>query len=227
MPVARELPAEVAWFTGRTETIRRLTELLPSESPEPPGPVAVCVVSGPAGVGKSALAVHWAHRVADRFPDGQLYLDLRGYGSGPPLSSSAALSALLRSLGTPPALVPTDTAEAAARYRSMLAGRRMLIVLDGAGSADQVRDLLPGSSGCMVLITSRDRMTRLIALHGAHRVSLDVLAPSEAIRLLERVLNGDRITAKPRAVERLAAACGYLPLALRVLAAELVDRPAG
>jgi tetratricopeptide (TPR) repeat protein len=184
----------------------------------------ISTIAGTAGVGKTALAVHWAHRVADHFPDGQLYLNLRGYATGaPPLRPIEALSALLRSLGTPPEQIPTDEARAAARYRTTLAHRRILIVLDNARTVDQVRPLLPGNPGCLVLITSRDNLTGLVARDGARRLVLDLLDPHEAAELVVHLLSPDRADAEPGGAAELARACAHLPLAIRIAAAHLLD----
>jgi Cdc6-like AAA superfamily ATPase len=164
-PVPRELPAAVADFTGRAAALETLDDLLASgQATERPAPVVISAIAGTAGVGKTALAVNWAHRVADWFPDGQLYLNLRGYADGAtPLRPLDALATLLRSLGTPPGQIPTEEDQAAALYRTRLAERRTLIVLDNARSGEQVRPLLPGAPGCLVLLTSRDRLTSLVA----------------------------------------------------------------
>ena len=224
-PVPRELPADVAGFTGRAEALKALDELLPTGTADPPAPVVISAIAGTAGVGKTALAVHWAHQVADQFPDGQLFLHLRGYATGSPLRPVEALAGLLRSLGTPPEQIPTDETQAAALYRTRLAGRRVLVVLDNARSVDQVRPLLPGSPGCLVVVTSRDRLTGLVARDGAHRLTLDVLTPDEAKDLLITVVGPERVRPQAGAAARLAAACAYLPLALRVTAADLLGDP--
>lgn len=224
--VPRELPADVQGFCGRDEALKALDELLPNgDHDEVPGPVVVSAIAGAAGVGKTALAVHWAHRVAGRFPDGQLYVNLRGYDPGPPMRPLDALAAFLRALGLPADQVPADLAEAAARFRSLAADRRLLVVLDNAGSAQQVRPLLPGSPGCLVLVTSRDRLTGLIARDGARRLTLNVLDQAKAGDLLCRLVGADRIHAEPAAATALARECGYLPLALRIAAAYLADQP--
>lgn len=222
-----QLPADVSGFTGRDEHLGRLDAVLgPAGSGvEQPSAVVISAIAGTAGVGKTALAVHWAHRVRDRFPDGQLYVNLRGYAPGPPLHQISALAQFLRALGVPAELVPTETEEAAALYRSALAGRRVLVVLDNARDAGQVRSLLPGSPGCLALITSRDRLSGLVAVEGAHRLTLDVLPAGEARALLARILGPVRAAAEPDAVNRLAEACGRLPLALRIAAANLRDQP--
>jgi DNA-binding SARP family transcriptional activator/Tfp pilus assembly protein PilF len=224
-PTPHELPADVAGFTGRADAVAALDKLLPHEAGSRPGPVVIAAITGTAGVGKTALAVHWAHRVADRFPDGQLYLNLRGYASRAPLQPLEALVAMLRSLGVPVDQIPTDEAQAASLCRTLLADRRVLLVLDNAGSAEQVRPLLPGSPGCLVLVTSRDRLTGLVARDGAHRLQLDVLTTGEAGNLLRRLLGPQRVAAEPAAAAELAKACACLPLALRITAAHIAERP--
>lgn len=220
-PVPRELPADIAGFAGRAESLAALDGMLPSPT-HAAVPVAIC---GTAGVGKTALAVHWAHQVAHRFPDGQLYVNLRGYAPGTPLPPIEALGVLLRSLGMNPARVPVDVGEAAAAYRSLLADRSLLVLLDNARSAEHVRPLLPGGPGCLALITSRDRLGGLVAREGARRLTLDVLAPDEAGDLLRHVLGDDQVHAEPDAAADLAQVCAYLPLALRIAAANLTNRP--
>jgi tetratricopeptide (TPR) repeat protein len=180
-------------------------------------------LTGTAGIGKTALAVHWAHRVAGTFTDGQLYVDLRGYAATPPLRPVEALSAVLRALGVSPQRVPVDLDEAVGLYRTLLARTRMLVVLDNAVSCDQVRPLLPGSPTCYVLVTSRDRLSGLIARDGACRVVLDGLPPEAALTLLARIIGADRADAA--ALAELARLCAYLPLALRAAAANLVNQP--
>jgi tetratricopeptide (TPR) repeat protein len=223
-PRPRELPPDVASFTGRAEALKALDEFQPAGG-DLTGPVVISAIAGTAGVGKTALAVHWAHRVADRFPDGQLYLNLRGYATSAPLRPIEALSMMLRSLGMTPDQIPIEEAEATARYRSLLADRRVLVVLDNARSVDQVRPLLPGSPGCLALVTSRDRLAGLLARDGARRITLDVLPADEEHALLSRLLGNERVAAEPEATTRLASACAYLPLAIRIAAAAFADRP--
>ena len=171
----RELPPAVPGFTGRSAELRALTGLLDRCGEQAPGAVLISAIGGTAGVGKTALAVHWAHQAAERFPDGQLYVNLRGYDPGQPVPAADALAGFLRSLGVPGQDIPPEDDERAARYRSLLAGKRMLVVLDNAGSADQVRPLLPGTPACTVVVTSRDALAGLVARDGATRLDLDVL----------------------------------------------------
>ncbi|MEV0952721.1 tetratricopeptide repeat protein [Promicromonospora sp. NPDC050249] len=220
-----QLPLDVAGFTGRDADLRRLDELL--SAPAEDGPtrtVVITAIRGTAGVGKTALAVHWAHRVAHDFPDGQLYVNLRGYDPEQPMRPADALARFLGALGVPEREVPLDDDERAVRYRSELAGRRMLIVLDNAGGVAQVRPLLPGSGSSLVLVTSRDSLAGLVAVHGAHQVRLDLLPAAEAIDLLRRLI-GDRAMAEPEAVVTLSEQCARLPLALRVAAVLVTSQP--
>ncbi|WP_168801415.1 AfsR/SARP family transcriptional regulator [Glycomyces buryatensis] len=215
-PVPRELPIPPHRFTGRDDELRFLDGIVDASEPVP-----IAVLTGMGGIGKTALAVHWAHRVAERFPDGQLYLDLRGHSGEAALRPIEALTALLGSLGVPAGNVPLDADQAAARFRTRIVDRRMLIVLDNAASADQVRPLLPGGSGCMVLVTSRHRLSDLIAWHGGSRLTLDPLASDDAQTLLTRLLH--RRHTDTAAVADLAELCGRLPLALRIAAANLAE----
>jgi DNA-binding SARP family transcriptional activator/DNA-binding XRE family transcriptional regulator len=225
LPSPAQLPADVAGFTGRAGHLEQLDALLPAAGEPAATAVVVTVIVGMAGVGKTALAIHWAHRVAGRFGDGQLYVNLRGYAAGPPLDPAQALAGLLGGLGVDPDKIPVELEAAAGLYRSLLAGKRMLVVLDNAQSAEQVRPLLPGHPGSMVLITSRDRLTGLVATHGAHRLTLEVLTPDEAVALLARLLGQDRVAAEPASALELAQVCGLLPLALRIAAANLTGQP--
>jgi tetratricopeptide (TPR) repeat protein len=221
-PVPRQLPADVVGFTGRTDQLATLDALL-ADAEQTASATRIASITGTPGVGKTALATHWAHRVADRFPDGQLYLDLRGYGQDRPMAAGEALARFLTALGVAGPHIPVTLDERAARYRSEVAGRRLLIVLDNASSVEQVRPLLPGTGTCAVVVTSRDRMGGLVALDGAQRVDLDLLPPADAHALLGRLL-GPR--AEPAATAALADLCVRLPLALRVAAELAASRPA-
>jgi DNA-binding SARP family transcriptional activator/tetratricopeptide (TPR) repeat protein len=224
-PVPAQLPADVAGFAGRSDSLEHLDRLVPRPGRERGTAVVISAIAGTAGVGKTALAVHWAHRVRDRFPDGQLYINLRGYAPGSPVGPLEALTRFLRALGVPAEAVPVDEEEAANLYRSRLADRGVLIVLDNAASAEQVRPLLPGSPGCLVVVTSRDRLTGLVAKEGAHRLTLDVLDPRDARALLASMLGTHRVAAESAAVAELGRMCAYLPLALRIAAANLITAP--
>ena len=211
-------------FTGREAELAELDRLLPAAEDEAPGPVMISAVSGTAGVGKTALAVRWAHRAAGAFPDGQLYVNLRGYDPDQPLTAGEALAGFLRALGVPSQDIPLGEAERAARYRSLAADRRLLVVLDNAATVEQVRPLLPGTPSVMVLVTSRDALTGLVARDGARRLDLDMLPAAEAVMLLGALI-GERAAADPVAVRTLAELCVRLPLALRVAAELAVARP--
>ncbi len=216
--VPHQLPGTVRDFVGRAEELRRLSGF--GDGPaDSAGPVVISAISGTAGVGKTALAVHWAHQVADRFPDGQLYVNLRGYDPSQPMSPADALAGFLRALGWPGTDIPAGTDERAARYRSLLSGRQVLVVLDNAGDVAQVRPLLPGTPGCVTVVTSRSSLGGLVARDGTRRLDLDLLPLADATSLL-RALIGERAAADPVATQTLAAQCAQLPLALR-LAAEL------
>ena len=221
--VPAQLPLDVAGFTGREEELARLEKVL-GASTQRPTAVVVSAVSGTAGVGKTALAVHWAHRARDRFPDGQLYVNLRGYDPARPMTAPDALVRFLTALGVPEQDIPAEPDDRAARYRTEVADRRMLIVLDNAATVEQVRPLLPGTGSCAVLVTSRDSLAGLVAREGAQRLDLDLL-PADAARTLLRRLIGPRAEAEPAAVDTLAAQCARLPLALRVAAELAAARP--
>ena len=213
-----QLPAEARSFTGRAREVEELLGLA-REVPGGGGAVVVSAVAGMAGMGKSALAVHVAHRLRARFPDGQLFVDLHGHTPGiAPLAPGDALDWFLRSLGVAPQLIPQDPDERAAFYRARLADTRTLIVLDNAAGTAQVRPLLPGAPGCMVIVTSRRRLT---GLDDAHTMALDVLADDEAVDLVHRVAGPGRIPPDDPAVGELIALCGHMPLALRLTAARL------
>ncbi|AGL17145.1 BTAD domain-containing putative transcriptional regulator [Actinoplanes sp. N902-109] len=222
-PAPAQLPADVPGFIGREDELAALDKLLDDADDEFTA-VVISAVAGTAGVGKTALAVHWAHRTRSRFPDGQLYVNLRGYDVEQPMPSGDALARFLRALGLPGADVPVDPDERAARYRSLLDGRRMLILLDNAASVDQVRPLLPGTGACVVLVTSRDTLPGLVARDGARRLDLRLLPGDDALILL-RWLIGDRVDADRDAALDLVDRCARLPLALRVAAELAVGRP--
>jgi len=222
--VPRELPGPVPQFVGRAAELAGLTGMLERAGAQRPRTLVISAIAGMAGVGKTALAMQWAHQVADRFPDGQLHVNLRGYDPGQPMPAADALAGFLRSLGVAERDIPAGTAERAARYRSLLAGRRMLIVIDNAGDADQVRPLLPGSPSCAAVVTSRDALAGLVARDGARRLDLGLLPPAEAVALL-RALIGDRVDAEPEAAATLAGYCARLPLALRVAAERAIASP--
>ena len=221
--VPAQLPLDVSGFTGREEELARLEKVL-GASGQRPTAVVVSAVSGTAGVGKTALAVHWAHRARNRFPDGQLYVNLRGYDPARPMTAPDALVRFLTALGVPEQDIPPEPDDRAARYRTEVADRRMLIVLDNAATVEQVRPLLPGTGSCAVLVTSRDSLAGLVAREGAQRLDLDLL-PADAARTLLRRLIGPRAEAEPAAVETLAGQCARLPLALRVAAELAAARP--
>lgn len=220
-PPPAELPASALDFTGRAEELRTLDDLAAAD----PAALVIVAVTGPAGVGKTALLVHWAHQLAARFPDGQLYADLGDQPPGQQVRTTDALAGFLRSLGVPPDRVPVKERAAAATYRSLLAGKRTLVVLDNVRDGEQIASLLPGSPGCLVLVTSRDRLTGLVARSGARRLVLDVLPVRDAVLIVERMVGADRTADEPAATEQLTEACSRLPLALRIAAANLADQP--
>lgn len=222
----RQLPADVAVFAGRRTQIAGLDALLTPSPEAGPGGAVIAVLSGMAGVGKTALAVHWAHRVAGRFPDGQLYVDLRGFDpGGRAMDPAEAVRQFLDALDVTARRVPAPLDARAALYRSTLAGRRMLIVLDNARDAAQVRPLLPGVPTCVVVVTSRNRLTGLVAATGAQPILLDPLAADEARDVLTRRIGAGRVSAEPGAVEEIVARSARLPLALVIVAARAATRP--
>jgi len=217
--VPAQLPGDVPGFAGRGEHLARLDALL-ADAAEAPTAVVISAVSGTAGVGKTALAVHWAHRVAARFPDGQLYVNLRGFDPGGRVMAPAeAVRRFLDALGVPAERIPSDLDAQAALYRSLLAGKRMLVVLDNARDAAQARPLLPGTPTALALVTSRSQLSSLIAIDGAHPLTLDLLSEDEAGQLLARRLGPGRVAAEPQSVEEIIAFCARLPLALTIATA--------
>jgi DNA-binding SARP family transcriptional activator len=221
VPVPAQLPADVADFTGRDDQVRHLVDLLSSAgADDESGAVRIALVAGAGGLGKTSLAVHAAHRARGSFSDGQLYVDLLGATSHP-LPAADVLARFLRDLGVDGRGIPVDEDERAARYRTILAGRRMLIVLDNARDAAQVRSLLPGSASCAVLVTTRSRMADLAS---TRLVDLNVLDDDEALTLFARVVGDERAAAEPEATAELLLACAGLPLAIRICAARLATR---
>ncbi|ANW16800.1 AfsR/SARP family transcriptional regulator [Streptomyces clavuligerus] len=214
-----QLPSGVPDFTGHEDRVRELADWL--ADPGHPA-VAVCALAGVPGVGKSTLAVHVAHAARHRFPDGQLYIDLQR--TEPRADRpGAVLGAFLHALGVPQSGIPEGREARAALYRSVLAGRRLLVLLDNARDAAQIRPLLPGTAGCAVLVTSR---TRMVDLAGARLIDLDVMSPEEALQLFTRIVGAERADAEPEAALHTFAACGFLPLALRMAASRLAARRA-
>ncbi|MFB6815294.1 BTAD domain-containing putative transcriptional regulator [Streptomyces sp. NPDC056347] len=216
-----QLPYGTSWYTGRERQLRELDALLDDD---PAGHTPIVTVIGPPGAGKTALVLHWAHAHRDRFPGGQLFVNLQGHSPLPALRPVDVLARFLRSLGVAPGQVPPDEDEAAALLRTLLTGRRLLIVLDDAAGAGQVRPLLPGDGDCRTVVTSRTHLSGLVANDGARPLGLDVLRPDEARILLTRVLGERRVAAEPDAVTELAGLCGRLPLALRIAGAALLAR---
>jgi tetratricopeptide (TPR) repeat protein/transcriptional regulator with XRE-family HTH domain len=222
--VPRQLPATARHFTGREAELSVLDQMLAAADLEGPGTGVISAIGGTAGVGKTALALRWAHQVSDHFPDGQLYMNLRGYDAGEPVPAEEALAASLRALGMPGPDVPAGAEERAAAYRTLLAGRKMLIVLDNAAQVEHVRPLLPGDAGCVTLVTSRDTLAGLVARDGAVPVMLGLLPLTDAVALLRKLI-GQRVETEPEAAATLAAMCCRLPLALRVAAELAASRP--
>jgi DNA-binding SARP family transcriptional activator/tetratricopeptide (TPR) repeat protein len=223
--VPRQLPAEPPTFIGRARELALLDTALDEES-ESSRPMVVSVIGGMGGVGKSWLALRWAHRHLDRFPDGQMWADLRGFDpSGQPTPPAMALRGFLDALGVHPAAVPTDLDAQAGLYRSLTTGRRMLIVLDNARDSAQVVPLLPGGAGCTVLVTSRHRLAELVTTHGARTLDLSVLPQSDARQLLTARLGRQRVATEPAAAAELLAYCAGLPLALSITAAHASAHP--
>jgi DNA-binding SARP family transcriptional activator/tetratricopeptide (TPR) repeat protein len=224
--VPRQVPADITGFVGRQAQLSLLDKQVRLGTASSPGvtTVVVSAIAGVAGVGKTALAVRWAHRIAKWFPDGQLYVNLRGYDPGRPVEPAEALTGFLTALGVESARIPVDVEDRAALYRSLLADRRMLVLADNAATATQVRPLLPGAAGCMVLVTSRSSLPGLVARDGALRIELDLLPQDEAVELIAGVIGRSRVNADPAATATLVERCGYLPLALRIVAERAVTR---
>lgn len=227
--VPAQLPPAITAFTGRGDELAHLDGLLPTahnRGPAHPTAVVISAISGTAGIGKTALAVHWAHRVATRFPDGQLYVNLRGFDPGGSMVDAAeAVRGFLDAFSVPAQQMPTGLDAQVGLYRSLLAGKRVLVVLDNARDVEQVRPLLPGSDGCMVIVTSRNQLTPLVAAEGAHPVTLDLLTTAEARDLLTHRLGADRVAGEPDAVDDIITRCARLPLALAIAAARAATHP--
>lgn len=220
------LPRAVGGFIGRDTQLALLDEI--ASGPEDAGRVAVLsTIDGAAGVGKTALAVRWGQRARDRFPDGLLFVNLRGHGSAQPLPTGAAVSLLLRGLGVPDSDIPIDETAAVGLYRSRTSGRAVLLVLDNAADIGQIRALLPSGPRCMTLVTSRDRLAGLIAIDGARPVPLDMLSDQDATTLLASIIGLEHVAREPVATAAVVKLCGGLPLALRITAAALLGEPGG
>lgn len=223
--VPRQLPGATAHFVGREAELAALNCALEQASTVG-GTVTISAVGGTAGVGKTTLAVHWAHQAADHFPDGQLYVNLRGFGPGGMLTTpQEALRGFLDAFGVPARRIPVTQDARAALFRGLLAGRQVLIVLDNARDAEQVRPLLPASPGCVVVVTSRSRLTSLVAAEGARPLTVDMFTAGEARTLLASRLGPGRVAAEPQAVQDIITACAGLPLALSVVAARAAENP--
>ncbi|WP_327727355.1 tetratricopeptide repeat protein [Streptomyces sp. NBC_00487] len=250
--VPAQLPHDLPMFTGRSAELEQVLALLADHGGDshdgddgnvdvnvdgggdsndgdgvrPAGTVVISAIGGMAGIGKTTLAVHWAHRVADRFPDGQLYVNLRGFApSGAVMGAGEAVRVFLDALGVPPERVPHGVDAQAALYRSLLAGRRYLVLLDNARDTEQVRPLLPGTPGCLTIVTSRNQLSGLVSAHGAHTLALRPLDAGQARTFLERRLGAGRLAGEARAVAEIAALCGGLPLALACVAARAAAHP--
>jgi DNA-binding SARP family transcriptional activator/Flp pilus assembly protein TadD len=213
-----QLPAPAGHFTGREAELTALDRLLTEKA-------RIAVISGPAGMGKTTLAVQWAHRVADRFPDGQLFVDLRGHDRETAMTPGEALAHLLRSLGVAPDRIPATQAEQAGLYRSLLYDRRLLLVLDDGGAVTDLLPLVPAGAGNLLLVTSRHSAAGLAAHHAVQPVGLDPLGDHDALALVASVLGADRVAREPDAAAELVVLCGGMPLALRIAAAKLAGQP--
>jgi DNA-binding SARP family transcriptional activator/tetratricopeptide (TPR) repeat protein len=224
--VPAQLPTDIAGFTGRAAHLKELDQLLPGEPAGDTTAVVISAIAGTAGVGKTALAVHWGQGVRHRFPDGQLYVNLRGFHpTGPAVDPSEALRGFLDALDVPPGRMPVGLPARSALYRSLLADRRMLVVLDNARDADQVRPLLPAGRTCLAVITSRNVLPGLVAAEGARPVILDLFDPAEAQQMLALRLGRERLVAEPQEVDEIVTRCARLPLALAVAAARAATHP--
>ncbi|MBW4718837.1 ATP-binding protein [Saccharothrix obliqua] len=216
-PPPRQLPLDVLRFVNREVNLVALDAQV--------GVVPVSTIAGPPGVGKSALAVHWGHRVRGRFPDGDLYLDMHGYGPGTRVSGDQALDHFLRALNVPPDRIPGHVEARASLYRSLLDGKRVLVVLDNVTSVSQVRPLLPASPNCLAVITSRSRLSGLVVREGAVRMTLEELSTEESLELLRHIAGADLVDSDPPAARQVVGWCAHLPLALRIVGERLASRP--
>lgn len=224
--VPRLLPVAVREFTGRGQQLKTLDTLLPDRTMPDSATATIAVISGMAGIGKTALAVHWAHLHADQFPDGQLYLNLRGFDPvRQPTSPAGALRGMIQALGVDPQRIPDEVEARIALYRGLLAGTRTLVILDNAVDEGQVRPLLPGAPGCLTVITSRNHLSGLVAAEAAHPLPLDLLPQAEAYELVARRIGHDRVAAEAEAAESIIDSCACLPLALAVASARAATHP--
>ncbi|HEY4018649.1 MAG TPA: BTAD domain-containing putative transcriptional regulator, partial [Pseudonocardiaceae bacterium] len=222
MPIPRQLPPPPRSFTGRDAELDGLTARLDAAR----ATVRISVIAGAGGVGKTWLALHWAHQNLHRFPDGELFVNLRGFDpSGKPVAPQDAVRGFLEALGVDPAAIPVTLDAQVGLYRSLVADKRMLILIDNAVNTSQVAPLLPGSPSCTVLVTSRDRLSSLTAAHDAYPVQLDVLPEAEARALLTARLGLHRVSGEPQAVDDLLASCAGLPLALSIVAGRAQEHP--
>ncbi|HEY4460315.1 MAG TPA: BTAD domain-containing putative transcriptional regulator [Pseudonocardiaceae bacterium] len=223
--VPRQLPPAPGSFTGRADELATMTKIL-DDATETGGTVIISAIAGTGGIGKTWLSLHWAHQHRERFPDGQLFIDLRGFSpDNQPVSTTAAVGAFLEALGVPPEQLPNGLDAQAALWRTLVADKRMLVVLDNAADTAQVLPLLPGSSTNTVLVNSRDRLTGLSTRYGAHRVLLDILGETDARALLRIRLGAERLDAEPGAVDELLACCGGFPLALSIVIGRALSHP--
>jgi DNA-binding SARP family transcriptional activator/tetratricopeptide (TPR) repeat protein len=227
LPPPAQLPHRIPDFTGRDAELQRLQALTSADDDDlTDGSALIIAIAGTAGVGKTALAVHWAHQIRHRYPDGQLYVNLRGFDpTGSAMDPAEAIRGFLDAFGLPPQRIPVGLTAQTALYRSLLADRRVLAVLDNARDADQVRPLLPGSSGCLVVVTSRNQLAGLVVGEGAYPLKVDLLPVHEAGEMLRRRLGPGRLWGEPEAVGEIIAGCAGLPLALAIVAARAATNP--
>ena len=226
-PLPAQLPHRIPDFTGRDAELNRLDALVARDRGDTGTSVVITAITGTAGVGKTSLAVHWAHRVSERFPDGQLYVNLRGFDpTGAAMKPAEAIRGFLDAFGVTPQQIPASLEAQAALYRSLLSGQRVLVLLDNAADEEQVRPLVPGSPGCLVIVTSRNELPGLIVTEGAQPVVVDLLSPDEARQLLSRRIGESRVLAETQAADNIIVLCARLPLALMLVAARAASHPA-